>query len=315
MDIHSADSGELTAPSGGSVLPRYKRVAGMAPEMLLTERDLAILEDVWRYGLLTTSQIESLRAAEPRPKHRFVSRLTLTRRLKLLFHHRYLRRIARPQVQGSLEPVYVLDTEGARVLSLRHGEVRARVPSRLPKTVALDHLLATVQMRVALATASHFSEDAKTLGLGITEWLPGEKVRFKVPLEGIGQRRQNVNIIPDAGIILRAEKYRNYAFLEVDRGTEPQRTLTEKARAYAAYWQTGGFARDFSLPSQMGFWVLFVAPGPKREQTILKAVGAIQGPKLMFRVTQAENIVPDRLASPVWLEGEAGKSCHFWKLP
>jgi hypothetical protein len=315
MDFPSTELGEPAAANGSSALPRYRRVAGLAPEMVLTERDFAVLEDVWRCGLLTTSQIEMLRLADPEAGHRFVSRLTLTRRLKLLFHHRYLRRIARPQAQGSLEPVYVLDTEGARVLSLRHGEVKARVPSRLPKAVALDHLLGTVQMRVALAAAGHFSEEAKALGLGLVDWLPGEKVRFKVSLEGAGQRRQNVAIIPDAGIVLRAERYRHYAFLEVDRGTEPQRTLAEKARAYAAYWQDGGFARDFSLPVQMGFWVLFVAPGAKREQTIWKAVSGIDGPKTMFRVSQAGNVTPERLAEPAWLEGEAGQACRFWRLP
>ena len=89
--------------------------------MLLTARDLAVLEDVWHFRYLTTTQIETLRACDPKEENRFVSRLTLTRRLKLLFHHRYLRRIARPLAQGSREPVYVLDGEGARVLSHRHG--------------------------------------------------------------------------------------------------------------------------------------------------------------------------------------------------
>ena len=90
-------------------LPRYRRSEEL-PALVLQERDAALLEDVWRYRLLTTGQIELLRSIDHRPACRFVSRLTLTRRLKLLFHNGYVHRLARPQDQGSVEPVYVLET-------------------------------------------------------------------------------------------------------------------------------------------------------------------------------------------------------------
>jgi len=100
-------------------LPRYQRAVGagqrQAPAMLLTSRDLALLDDVWRFRFLTTSQIETLRAGDPEEEFRFVSRLTLTRRLKLLFHHRYLRRIARPLAgNGARCAVLPRATQGAR---------------------------------------------------------------------------------------------------------------------------------------------------------------------------------------------------------
>lgn len=296
-----------TAPRSGASLPRYRRVPDEAPGMLLTARDVALLEDIWRFGLLTTSQLELLRSAEGDLKLRFVSRLTLTRRLKLLFHHRYVRRMARPLAQGSQEPVYVLDREGARVLSLRHGEVTARVPSRLPKAAALDHWLSVVQVRVALATAN-----AETLEL--VEWLPGSKVRFRVTVEGVGERRQAVSLIPDAGLVVRAKKRRHYAFLEVDKGTEPQRVLADKARAYIAYWQSGGFARDFSVPPELGFWVLFVAPSAKRAENLLHALSRVAGPRLIFRVALSHEMTPERIGEPVWQEGEGGQWCRFWEI-
>ncbi|MBV9864761.1 MAG: replication-relaxation family protein [Abitibacteriaceae bacterium] len=279
--------------------------------MLLTPRDLAIVEDVWRFRLLTTTQIETLRACDPETGNRFASRLTLTRRLKLLFHHRYLRRIARPLAQGSREPVYLLDSAGARLLSQRHGEVTASPPSRLPAPAALDHLLAIGQMRLSL-TAAQSLPVARRSGYGLVEWLPGEKVRFRISLEETGRRRQNVSIVPDGAAIVRlshgSSAVRHYAFIEVDRGTEPQRTLAGKCQAYLAYWQSGGFARDFSVPVGLGFRVLFVAPSSKRAQTILKAVGAVTGPRRLFRVALEQDIVPQRVLEAVWLDGATGEA-------
>jgi hypothetical protein len=269
--------------------------------MLLTPRDLALLEDVWRFRFLTTSQLETLRAADARTEHRFVSRLTLTRRLKLLFHHRYLRRIARPLAQGSREPVYVLDGAGAQALSCRHGEVSASPPSRLPAPAALDHLLAIGQTRLSFLVAAGRGDPA------LLEWLPGEQARFRVTLEEAGRHRQGVSIVPDGCAIVRLRGLRHHAFIEVDQGTEPQRTLAAKGRAYLAYWESGGFAADFNVPVGLGFRVLLVAPTPKRAHTILKAIGSLRGPRQLFRVALAAAITPRRVLTAVWLDGATGQ--------
>jgi len=288
----------------GTRLPRYRRSSTGAPGMSLMDRDLAVLEDVWRFGLLATSQIETLRAADREPRFRFVSRLTLTRRLQLLFHNRYLRRLQRPHASGSVEPVYVLDSEGARVLSLRHGEVTARVPSRLPKAAALDHLLSVVQFRVSLTASS---------AVELVEWLPGDKVRFRVELEGPGQRRVGVSIVPDSGAVVRVAGRRHYLFIEVDRGTEPQRTLAGKVRAYAEYWRCGGFASDFSVPRGMGFWVLLVAPSPKRMMTIQKAFEAAGDLRLLFRTCLAGAVTPESVAERMWMDSQGTTPLRFWE--
>jgi hypothetical protein len=295
--------------AGERPLPRYRR-AQSAPAMLLTARDLAVLEDVWRFRFLTTSQIETLRAYDRQEERRFVSRLTLTRRLKLLFHHRYLRRLARPLAEGSREPVYVLDAEGARLLSLRHGEVKACPPSRLPRLVALDHLLDIVQMRLSLEAGVQRETGARQengSGMPTVEWLAGERVRFRVGLEEMGRRKQAVSIVPDGAAIVRLGGTRHYAFIEVDRGTEPQRTLAAKGRAYLAYWEGGGFAQDFSVPRGLGFRVLFVVPTARRAQLILKAIGGLSGPRQLFRVTLTEHITPGCVLGTVWWDGESGR--------
>lgn len=179
-------------------------------------------------------------------------------------------------------------------------------------------------MRVALTAAP------PETGLQLVEWLPGEKVRFRAAVEAPGQRRENIALVPDAGLAVRvqgralkqgqpSQSQRHYAFVEVDRGTEASRILAAKCRAYLAYWREGGFARDFGLPREMGFWVLLVAPTPRRAQTILAAIAAVDGPqgrlRLMFRVALSEAMQPSSIGEAVWRDGASGQLCRFYEVP
>jgi hypothetical protein len=296
-------------------LPRYRRSED-APALVLQRRDHALLKDLWRYRWLTTSQIETLRNSDAELSLRFASRLTLTRRLKLLFHNGYLRRIARPLAQGSMEPVYVLDGEGARALSKQHGEVTARAPSQLPKAMALDHLLAVGQVRVALTAACAASTTAR-----LKEWRSADAAKFSVLLALPGERTRRVTLIPDGFFVLKVREENQkkaderkaeenqkarvrqlFYFVEVDKGSEPGKVLGEKCRAYYAYWQSGGFAGEYSLPAGMGFRVLFIAPGEKRAATVAGAIRALPAGRTLFWTALETSIVPEQILEPVWRE-------------
>lgn len=317
-----------TLPPPAVPLPRYRRGA-QPPPLLLQERDMALLEDVWRYRWLTTSQLQILRSCDERLSCRFSSRLPLTRRLKLLFHNRYVGRIARPLAQGSREPVYVLDVQGAAALSCRFGEVTARPPSQMPKALALDHLLLINQMRVSLVAACAQSSDQrearegetpageaeqkegrpeKTQLIEMLDWQNSERVKFSVTLQERGERSRKVTLIPDGFFGLRAGGRRLFFFVEVDLGTEPARTIRDKCRAYFAYWREQGFARDFGVPAQVGFRVLFVAPGLKRMETILKAAGSLEHGRAMFWATTEEHITPEQVMGPVFQDAAGATS-------
>lgn len=300
-------------------LPRYQRDSEAAPDLLLQERDMALLEDVWQYRWLTTSQLAALRASDPRLPTRFTSRLPLTRRLKLLYHHRYLGRIARPLAKGSLEPVYVLDSEGARALSRLHGEVGARTPSQLPKASALEHMLAINQVRVALTVACQTMDCQDQAGADprqtpialptqLAAWHNSDAVKFATSVEGTGVRSRQVKLIPDGCWVLRITlpsggTQRCFYFVEVDLGTEPLRTISDKCRAYYSYWQSGGFAAHFSLPPAVAFRVLFVAPTLKRAEAILSAIQKLPAGRALFWVTTSEHIIPETILHPVWRDG------------
>jgi hypothetical protein len=268
----------------------------------LQERDIALLEDLWRYRCLTTSQLEQLRGSDADPALRFVSRLTLTRRLKLLFHGGYIRRLARPSTTGMLEPIYLLDREGAKVLSLRQGEVMVKAPSQSPKLAALEHLLAINDFRVSVEVS------ARIAGYELRAWRGSEAAKFTVTL-GDGKRKhatlRQVTLLPDGGFTLRAKGRRAFYFLEVDLGGEAGRILVEKCRAYYAFWQSGGFAEQYRVDARVGFRVLFVAPTPKRLATILDAISRLENGRSLFCVALQEEITPEGVLQPIWCDASA----------
>src|SRR2546427_7260140 len=102
-------------PNGPKRLPRFRR-AKQPPTMVLMERDLAILLAVLRYRLLTREQIQRLLFPGCRAE-------VAQRRLKLLFHHGLLERIAAPvdPKKWAMLPVYRLSAEGARVVAQAQG--------------------------------------------------------------------------------------------------------------------------------------------------------------------------------------------------
>jgi hypothetical protein len=323
MEIGNPAAGGPVA-AGSAPLPRYRRVP-QAPIFSLQERDIRILEDLADFRLLTTSQLEALRRSDPDPKGRFVSRLPLTRRLKLLYHHSYVGRIARPLAQGSLEPVYLLDREGSRVLRRRHGEVPGRalgsVPrGKLPKSSALEHLLGLSQVRVALTVACRRSVPTSSFPYRVElgGWWPGDAVKFSVALPLPGERRRSVRLIPDGAFVLRVqpsfargEKWtRLFYFVEVDQATEPLKTLADKCHAYYAYWQSGGFAHDWNLPAQVAFRVLFVVPSARRAETLREAIRQLPRGRNLFWCATAEQIRPERQLATVWQDCEGA----VWSL-
>ncbi len=287
-----------TARYDNKPLPRYRQQGGEAPEVVLQPRDLELLRDVWQCRFLTTTQLELVRGSDPDPKLRFVSRLTLTRRLKLLYHNRYLQRIARPLSQGSLEPAYALDTEGVRVLSREHGEVAAWVPAQFPRSVALGHLLGISQVRVSLVAASRQSGQVK-----LADWQHPEAVRFKAEVGAPGDRSRKATLCPNAFFSLQVAPRRLFYFLAIDQGIEPIRTLAQLCQAYYGYWQSGGFGRDFSLPPAVGFRVLFIAPTPTRRDAIAQAVKLLEAGRTLFWISTEEHINPQEILLPIWQDG------------
>ena len=91
------------------------------PVVRLTERDVAIIQAIYEYRALTTTQIQRLlfpvgdghASSRGRPVH-------CQQRLKLLYHNEYVTRDERPTKlsEGRQALVYFLDKKGAQLLSI-----------------------------------------------------------------------------------------------------------------------------------------------------------------------------------------------------
>jgi hypothetical protein len=307
MPANESSQISRNATAAKKPLPRFRR-ASEAPACVLQPRDTALLEDLWRYRVLTTSQLEILRGSDLDSHLRFISRLTLTRRLKLLFHRKYVRRLARHSTGGMQEPAYLLDKQGAKILSLRHGAVSARASSQLPKLAALEHSLAINQFRVSLV-ASCARTVSTPAEVKLLQWNSGEASKFSVSMSSVsispgepksraGERK--VVLIPDGFFVFKTPSLRLFYFLEMDLGSEASRVLVEKCRAYYAFWQSGGFGEKYSLEGKVGFRVLFVAPTEKRAATILNAFDKLDAGKAMFWIALQEEITPLDMMRPLW---------------
>jgi hypothetical protein len=292
----SEQQSEACPDQAAQKLRRFRRMGGQAPPFALTRRDVALLEDLWRYRALTTGQLEVLRSADAREELRFVSRLPLQRRLQRLYHHEYVNRVARPIASGSLEPVYVLDREGARQIAMLHGDAKTRTTSQLPRDAALDHLLAVNQFRLSLEVAG-----SRQIGLEPVTWKAGADVAFTVQLSERGERRERARFIPDGYCVLRTPRGRFPYFVEVDRATETANVIARKCQGYYEYWRSGGFASDFGVTIQVGFRVLFVAPTEKRSETILAAVRGLTAGQSMYWVTEQPHIIPERIGQRIFV--------------
>src|SRR5438045_3245442 len=94
-------------------LPRFRRVS-QPPRMVLTERDKEVLRLIHAFRLLTREQVERLVFARL-ANHSEPTRADKARtRLRLLYHHRYVERIAAPVRPGvwGWRPIYRLGQKG-----------------------------------------------------------------------------------------------------------------------------------------------------------------------------------------------------------
>lgn len=142
----------------------------MLPGFNLTQRDIAIVEAVYTYRALTTTQIETLFAAGENG-NRKAAMSRIRHRLKMLFHHGFLFRDERPTrlTDGRKPLVYYLDRRGAELLASLRGvsqkEIDWKARDNNVGWMFLEHLLATNDVRIAIELS------ASQCGAVIEEWL------------------------------------------------------------------------------------------------------------------------------------------------
>ena len=296
--------------SGMSRLPRFKRVAPVAP-IHLTKRDHEIIRLVHRHRFLRSHQIIALIGGSAQP---------LSRRLQRLFHHGYLER-PRAQLQyyergGSQTIAYGLGNKSCSLLQLN--PVSWGEKNRAIGRMYLAHALLVSDVMVSLELACRqrgirlVYEDELHLPVE-APLLWRVKIRDGTKLGVIPDRVFALEYPDQNSQILRA-----YYFLEADRGTMPvvrqkltQTSIYRKLLAYEATWASKVHQRHLGIPR---FRVLTVTTSAARVKSLLDACSRLQRGHGLFLFSDQSVLQKDLLAA-VWQCGKAAVLSALLDLP
>ena len=282
------------------------------PRFAQTPRDVAIVRAVHVYHALTAAHIAAL-FFTPAPHRSGDARSVSSRcrnRLKLLFHAGYLLRGEQSQTlsEGRKPLVYFLDAKGAELIAHLDGcgvaDLDWHPRENKVGWLFLDHLLATNDVRIALALAT------RTEGCTIERWLDDKTLKRAhagelVTLTGPNGKTQRVAVVPDGYFVLGTPAATYHCFLEVDRATTTgessvwgRRAYGLKVAAYLAYYRSGMYQARYQTKS---IRILTVTTGEQRLAN-LKAITEHAGGKSRFWFTTFERIrtAQDVLTDPIW---------------
>jgi len=247
--------------------------------LVLTERDQKIIQAVWKYRFLASSQIKELF---------FGSKSKCDRRLRELYDHAYLDRIAIPQVQGRGELVYALWDKGAELLVQENGIQRKDLKwSRQKNKIQpqfLQHELNLALFRMAVEKSVYLMPEVKLLF-----WLSGEEIkakwRTKFSAHQYGKNKKDGGLRPDAYLGIETPKGKLYFFVEIDRGTESLKVIQKKIELYFNAYSKGLFEHSLGVKK---FRVLFVVETDERVSKLMTLGTNTPTPSLFWVVTQAD---------------------------
>lgn len=303
----SANPTELTEQSRRRQLVRAE--APMRPPLQITERDLAILQVVDEYHVLTTPQIVRLLFA-PTSNEKRGPLVQCQRRLAKLFHHGLLQRDEQPTrlSEGRLPLLYTLDRAGAELLAsyhhvaLHHLNWRPRQNKAQTSQFFLGHLLQVNDVRIAMSLA------AQEHGYDM-KWLDEKALKFQmgkdvVTVGDLGSSGQRTTIVPDGYCHLEGPDGHYHLFWEIDRRTvvgraqQPERRdWARKVEAYIAYRKLGLFQQRFHAEN---FRVLTVTTGEQRLAN-LKDITEERGGNTRFWFTTFAALTAETVLScPIW---------------
>jgi len=293
--LTSLSDSQVTDTGRRKRVSRFTRNASSS--IRIRERDIEILEALYSYRLLTTSQLASLF---------FRTKKRAERRLRKLFDAELIERVFRPVVVGSAEILYVLDKGGMNLLAhargIDRGAIQAtRARAKKLKPLFLDHFIEVNQFRlsVTLSAPRHRCEmlfwkyDHELQNKNDKGVLISDRV---VDPENPTQR---IPITPDGFFGLETPKGKAYFFVEVDRATMDNPRFKRKMRGYARYWLDDVFTEKWGYKS---FRVL-TSTTKRRVPNLLKTTSELNEKQLlpMFHFTDRDYITPERILGQIWL--------------
>lgn len=234
-------------------------------EEQLSDRDIRMLEDVERFRLLTTRQLQRLHfPVTPLGPHVTASSATrgTTRVLNRLEELGVITRLARRIggiKHGSALTVWQVGAAGDRFLRARRGDPKRRRYEE-PGRTFMSHMLAVADTAVALIEQAN----------------AGRYELLELDLEPTCWRTFNsgsaapITLKPDLLVVTADADTETHSFVEVDLGTEHLPAVLRKCRTYQRYHATGNEQHDRGLfPA-----VVWIVPDPIRATRIREAIAA-----------------------------------------
>ncbi|MGB1234676.1 MAG: replication-relaxation family protein [Planktomarina sp.] len=284
-------------------LSKYKREPKRVA-FQITDRDLEIMRALNRYRYMRTGQIHQLLFSDNGTVQ------SARRRLRALYHHRYIAR-AQPYVQvGKPAPeiAYYLDRKGRQLMRKENQTVKYWRKGGEVKYQFLEHALAVSQFRVDLEIAVSQMDD-----VSLDLFIPDFEMR-KQAEEYVGKKRyllyreathpanrKSYIVHPDALIVLTVDRNGKKASrmlcLEIDQGTQGLDRIRDKMTGYRLAQQENLLHQFSGLSS---FIVLFQANTARRADNIFNAL-VDHASEDLARVSSRDNISADTIISePIW---------------
>lgn len=255
----------------------------------LSKRDLAILDSLDQFRLLTTQQIQRLHFADHASdlaSARACNR-ALVRLREIGVVSSLERRIGGVR-RGSASYVWQLSATGERFVRATSGHAYRRRFLE-PSYVFVNHTLAVNEVAVDLTEASRSNP-----GLQI-EQLVTEPANWRSYL-GAGGETQWLK--PDLYVVTSGRDadgpYETHEWLEIDLGTEHVPRIQAKCRMYAAYAATGTYQAEYGLLPH----VVWLSSDPARRKVLRKAISATSAlPDGVFLVSSPRSFLTRHSAS------------------
>lgn len=305
-----------------SIIKRKKRfVRDHTVQIQITQRDTAILKEVYKHRLMTSEQIIALSGNK---------RKSVLKRLHLMFHAGFL---DRPKSQltafGNNAPmIYALGNRGAEVMAKELGDpsimkINWTEKNRnckhlfLAHTVMVSDILTTVQLACRKVRGlTYIDADEIINNRQIPAPDRADPLSWKV--EGTSPRKFRFTIIPDGAFGLRTTENgvtnTFYYFIEADRGTMPvvrhnlfRTSIYKKMVGYSASMNDKLFGRNFGFKK---VFVMFVTSSEERISNMVKLNKSIhpQGKGYrLFKFIDNRNIhpmYPENLLGFSWQNGQ-----------
>jgi hypothetical protein len=267
--------------------------------LVLTERDAALLEDIFTHQVMDRGQIQALHFGS-------VARCNL--RLRKLFDHGFVRRDFHPMAPYGTQGVYRIGAKAAPLLSRRLDLDAASIRqlcqgNKRPEFI--EHALAVVDFYLAVKAALDGRPRRTDLPpVALESWLPELSVRHEYAVQRPGEKARQQVFKPDGFLRLMSGGQPLAFFLEMDRGNASARTFLQKVAHYREYRNLGLFSQMYQ---QDAFATLVVTTGVRRLLHLLALVREEGGGGAFFHFTTQEQLQTEGALAPIWHRG-AGAS-------